>query len=93
MGLIGADKCRDVIYPDLWPIAKVGCEIRQQDVDAKVIMPGWYVRVFAENQEKRWSVLFAVRPPNERDKALKDCDEWLTCVNKWAVERQQPKKK
>ncbi len=82
--LFGKTKCSECPYPGFWPVEKVGCEIVEKDQE-RFVAGGWYVRVHAERDEEKWSALFAIE--KDRFKALKDCDEWLTCVTKWQKER------
>jgi hypothetical protein len=64
-------------------VKKVGCRAN------KVVEPDrttcrWHVQVYVEYQDESWQRLFAIRPANERSRALSDCDEWLTCFQKAA---------
>ncbi len=88
--LLAKSKCENCPYPNFWPLENAGCEITEKR-GTPWVAGGWYVRVHAEKDQEKWSALLAVQ--TSRSKALKDCDEWLTCVTKWQKEQSKPQAK
>jgi hypothetical protein len=74
--VIAGDHCADIFAPpNLLVVTKQGCEIKQSDDSRNPTMAGTY-------HKKRWSILYAVREPGEVEKAMKDCAQWMKCVQK-----------
>jgi hypothetical protein len=83
--VIAGDHCADIFAPpNLLVVTKQGCEIKQSDDSRNPTMAGTYrLRVWVEYpNKKRWSILYAVREPGEVEKAMKDCAQWMKCVQK-----------
>jgi hypothetical protein len=79
LGLWAADQCSPLPPEEHLTAPVRGCSITQKaSPDLH-----WYVWVWTEKANgEKWKQLYSGRNPEELSKAMKDCNEWLSCVEK-----------
>ncbi len=77
------DNCAKTYEPPELPnVSSLGCRV-QLTYEPPNKFYRWHTRVWTKSADgKEWSILYSVREANESNKALKDCDQWMACVNR-----------
>lgn len=57
-----------------------GCSLLQTSPEPGTLW--WHTRVWIQFKDHKWERLFSIRPGDERWKAFRDCDQWLSHLSK-----------